>query len=1300
MKKFLLWLFFLLPFIGWGQDFTYNGVKYTVISQTDKTCRTKAGDYSTSGSSTLLRSSGNNVSGDLVLPSKVTYNNTEYTLTEIGDYSFRENNITSITIPNSVTSIGESTFRNCTSLISIEIPNSVTSIGASAFSGCTGLASVKISKSVTSIERNTFTDCTSLTSVKIPNSVTSIESSAFWNCISLTSVEIPNSVTSIGNYVFFNCISLTSVVIPNSVISIGLNAFCDCDRLSSVEIPTSVASFGEAVFSRCKKIDSVKINIVDINAYLSESWESQQSVLEQIFEVASPSELEYYSNGYPIKNLYIPMGMTYIWNSSIKDMRNPFYHSTCLESIVFPDGFRVINSFSFAELPNLYSVQFPPSLSSIYLDAFARCPSLYEINIPSSQVILVNGCFRDCTDLEKVVLADGIKGIGPNVFSGCTRLSDINLPQSITSIGDGTFYGCKALTQIVFPENLEKIGANAFSGGVKLNNFRLPKSVVEIGDGAFSGTLDEPNFKLYEGLASVGAEAFANCGIKTISLPSTLAAIGNGAFAGNSFTEVTIPSGMTEITAGAFRDCSNLFSVKFHDGINSIGDYAFANTAIRQMEIPSPVRSIGASAFENSSLVSLSFPETLTSIGQNAFKGTQMVSFEIPDKVTSIGTNAFGDLHYLKMGTGFNDFTTHFCGGTDVLEMVSTTPPALPADRLGFTPKMVLVPEGAGNAYLANNRWKEYNIVAKNANKAVVYLNESGTLATEIRLQTGIMPGAVTNLTVEGAALNEADFAIIRSNMPNCYEIDLTRIPNTSIGAGIFNGKSELLHIALPRNLKEIGDNAFQNCYLATFDIPAGIETIGAGALANCESMDNDFKFTSALKSIGTGAFTGCRNLKGVDLSALSDIQWGESVFADCYGLNAVVLPGKVSAIPSSMFTNSGLQEIYIPSSAKIGSNIFVGCRNLNSVTFEEGRNAVDSKLFYGCIGLETVNLPQTVKTIGQSAFEGCTSLQQIELPQGLTAIGESAFKNSGLYSVSIPAGIGTISADCFRGSSLVYVDMNGTTSVADNAFAECANLLVLNLPSTLQSVAQGSLNSPSLSAINAPIKTPVQTLGNPFADVNNMTCALSIPKPSFTPYLVAEHWGKFVSIRNSIDITEENYDNEGNLIVGNSTACDLTYMDEEDYQDMLEDMEDDEANPASARRKALRVMRVNGLVSTDKGFGRLFNDASLFLEENSQTRFFLGLAADVTSFTVKYNGRDITDTVDRTTNSFVINGLKSTADLVITTHGHNEKASVTNVAVDVLNDDSAPIYNLMGQRVYNPTPGIYIVNGKKVLIK
>ena len=176
---------------------------------------------------------------------------------------------TSITIPNSVTSIGSSAFEDCSGLTSVEIPNSVTSIGNYAFSGCSGLTSIEIPNSVTSIGNYAFEDCSGLTSVEIPNSVTSIGSSAFRYCRSLTSVEIPNSVTSIGVAAFSNCRSLTSVEIPNSVTSIGNYAFEDCFGLTSVEIPNSVTSIGNYAFSGCSGLTSVEIpnSVTKINPY-------------------------------------------------------------------------------------------------------------------------------------------------------------------------------------------------------------------------------------------------------------------------------------------------------------------------------------------------------------------------------------------------------------------------------------------------------------------------------------------------------------------------------------------------------------------------------------------------------------------------------------------------------------------------------------------------------------------------------------------------------------------------------------------------------------------------------------------------------------------------------------------------------------------------------------------------------------------------------------------------------------------------------------------------------------------------
>ena len=149
--------------------------------------------------------------------------------------------LTSITIPNDITSIGSSAFYNCSSLASINIPDSVTTIGTSAFYGCSKLTSINIPNGVTSIGMYTFYNCNKLTSIDIPNGVTSIGSSAFRSCSSLTSIDIPNSVTSIGTYAFASCSGLISITIPNSVTSIANYVFSGCTKLASITCLASVA---------------------------------------------------------------------------------------------------------------------------------------------------------------------------------------------------------------------------------------------------------------------------------------------------------------------------------------------------------------------------------------------------------------------------------------------------------------------------------------------------------------------------------------------------------------------------------------------------------------------------------------------------------------------------------------------------------------------------------------------------------------------------------------------------------------------------------------------------------------------------------------------------------------------------------------------------------------------------------------------------------------------------------------------------------------------------------------------------
>jgi len=173
--------------------------------------------------------------GNVAIPEEVTYMNRTRKVTSIGGAAFWNCSITSITIPNSVTSIGKGAFSDCSGLTSVTIPNSVTSIVNYAFYYCSGLTSITIPNSVTSIGEGAFQYCSGLTSITIPNSVTSIGKYAFENCSGLTSITIPNSVTSIGKYAFENCSGLTSVTIGSGVTSIGSEAF------DGVDIPTIIS---------------------------------------------------------------------------------------------------------------------------------------------------------------------------------------------------------------------------------------------------------------------------------------------------------------------------------------------------------------------------------------------------------------------------------------------------------------------------------------------------------------------------------------------------------------------------------------------------------------------------------------------------------------------------------------------------------------------------------------------------------------------------------------------------------------------------------------------------------------------------------------------------------------------------------------------------------------------------------------------------------------------------------------------------------------------------------------------------
>ena len=314
-----------------------------------------------------------------------------------------------------VTSIGAAAFWGCENLTEITIPDSVKSIGNSAFRDCKSLTKITIPDSVISIGAAAFEDCTSLIEITIPNSVISIGNSAFWGCKNLTEITIPEGVELISNYAFFGCKSLTEITIQEGVTScIGDNAFCGCENLTEITIPCSVISIGDHAFEGCESLS--KITIQEGVTYIGDS--------------AFPEGVELISNYAffgckSLSKITIQEGVTYIGDSA------------------FPEGVKSIGDYAFCGCDNLTEITIPCSVISIGDYAFEDCESLSKITIQEGVTYIDDSAFLK-----------GVKSIGDYAFCGCDNLTEITIPDSVTFIGYMAFYGCENL-ETIYINNLK-----------------------------------------------------------------------------------------------------------------------------------------------------------------------------------------------------------------------------------------------------------------------------------------------------------------------------------------------------------------------------------------------------------------------------------------------------------------------------------------------------------------------------------------------------------------------------------------------------------------------------------------------------------------------------------------------------------------------------------------------------------------------------------------------------------------------------------------------------------------------------
>jgi hypothetical protein len=518
-------------------EFTYKGQTLKYIVTAEKEASVKKADVE--------------LSGDVAIPSEITFEKKKYKVTSIGHEAFVGcGNIKSVVIPNTVTSIGTEAF--AWSNIHVVIPSTVMSIGGGAFYGVKSFRTfdftyegetlryeviaesevwvasrgeeesynisgeLKIPSEVefeskkykvTRIGQWAFRDCSNLQSVVIPNSVMSIGHEAFVGC-GLQNIVLPSSVKSIGALAFLWNTNLQSIGIPNSVTTIEVGAFHGCTNLQDIVIPNSVKTIGTQAFHGCTNLQRVSIS--ESVANFDSLAFKQCPNLSKI--EASPNNKRYSSKD---GALYSKSGDTL---------------------------------FFVPEKTAAFSI--PKTVKHIGVGAFAFCDSLRSITLPNSVISIENSAFVNCHNLQSVVIPNSVKRIGKAAFGVCRNLQSVNIPNSVTSIGEEAFARCESLQSIVIPNSVTRIENGTFYGCRHLGNITIPNSVKHIGNGAFNGCGNLSDIVVPNSVTSIGEYAFADVRLRTLIVEAqTPPAIGTAVFEsmyGNAVPAIYVPAASVE----------------------------------------------------------------------------------------------------------------------------------------------------------------------------------------------------------------------------------------------------------------------------------------------------------------------------------------------------------------------------------------------------------------------------------------------------------------------------------------------------------------------------------------------------------------------------------------------------------------------------------------------------------------------------------------------------------------------------------------------------------------------------------
>ena len=947
---------------------------------------------------------------------------------------------------------------HCTDMV---IPQSIKYIKNNMFRGFSFIRKVQLHEQIGLICKGAFRDCRNLTKINFPHNLEIIESAAFMDCSSLISAMpddekgwVP-SIIKIEDRAFKNCSKLKRFVLPKSVREVGASAFENCADLESIEIPREIATISYSAFEKCTSLTDVSIR-------------SKADVVIQAAAFSGCSAL-----------LRIN-----------------------LEKVSY------IGKRAFEKCIGLKRIVIGKTCTGIGESAFSGCGGLEIIDLSETGIErIADKCFKECTQLERVLLPKIVRSLGSKCFFNCPSLSEIHFPKSLTKVDAHAFLKCRQLTADslgpTIADNLELCAFRVRNVNDEIIQFitscneisvaDLPRNITAIGERAFYSSESLISINLHEGVRKIGKEAFYNC---------------------SNLKRVTgTISGVKAIDERAFCGCISLKSVPGDGRVNHISDETFKNCAsLENVRLKSNIETIGRCAFAGcSSLSRVSFKGKCKTISAQAFYNCPKFYLSKKYHIENQSGN------YYINGFIFNCFgkrEQHFVRNYLQWEEVY-----IPGSCVGFfenpflnsrVVKKIIVPGSV-------KRYIDFNFSSIPSLESIelppnIYAFKRGFFKNCKALEKIRVGRHNYNVLPERLAVGESCFE-------NCASVSELKIEGKreTIETRLFKGCSNLSSVGMPEGLQRIKFEAFSGCQsLCTIIIPDTVEVIDPAVFKGCSSLTSvpglgackiecienelfdgcsalsEVELPEELTSIRACAFRDCHRLRRLDLFNTQVNYIGIAAFQNCYMLQEIVIPFGVKEIKEHTFKScTQLVMAKLPPEIEtIGTSAFFSCNMLKNIDLR-GKNRLETlgnDAFAYCHQIEDAVIPSGVRELPRGLFRGCVSLKRITFEEEIPVISEDCFKDcKQLTTLNTPGDITVIRAGAFRNCFELKDTrlFEHVTTCEPAAFRSCLSLEEINFDSISTIPANLLLGCINLRKVSFP---KIEQIGNyAFCECRNL---------------------------------------------------------------------------------------------------------------------------------------------------------------------------------------------------------------------